>query len=469
MCGLVGVFGDVDHDDIKYFKNALIADYVRGVHSTGIAIVDALDVTIHKKRLNPCDFLDLKEVSGDISLKSHVLMGHNRHATTGSVNSANAHPFEHGDVTLAHNGTLSNKYALERLFKAPRFETDSELVTWLLDNYQVESVIKELEGAFALTWWDGSDDTFNFIHNGEREFNILVQEDKILYASEAKMLEWIATRHGIKRKGDVIYEPKVGMHFKCKFNLKDGVSVETKELELAPVKKTIRAGGRGNTGTTRQLAPVNQSKSSVTGMGTWDKKITDYFLKEHNLDVTKGSTVYAFIDTVTEKSDQRCEITGSLTCEPYTPVKVYWTVTDPRYMDDDVYCIRGEVTCVTFRNNKYEIILKNDPSLLHIVSSEEDLDGLNDWQDKILGKSEVEEDTSETYFHTHGNRMVPWEKFKSICDKDCAMCGSPIDAVEQAVDQDCKFISEDDAICSVCAGTYPTLTDFLNDQETGVQ
>ena len=232
MCGLVGVYGDLYVDHLKYFRQALIADYVRGKHSTGMTAVKASGDVFNKKlAIDPINFLDLKAVNDNILNTNTLIMGHNRHATLGGINAQNAHPFEHGNITLMHNGTLNNKVALQHQYDAPVFGTDSELVCWLLNEYDVATIIPKLEGAFALTWYDAGEDTFNFIRNDERPMAMALDGGTLLYASEWRMLGWIMERNRLVIKDFDVFEPKAGEHYKFSYD-KKVITKEVTEIDL---------------------------------------------------------------------------------------------------------------------------------------------------------------------------------------------------------------------------------------------
>src|SRR5690606_14959358 len=107
----------------------LVMDQLRGKDSVGVYGVNPKgQCSYHKSTAHPSDFLQLKAVTSIINT-SCTLVGHNRHATLGAVNSNNAHPFQHGHITLVHNGTLDRYPTLEG---QSAFDTDSECVAWNL-------------------------------------------------------------------------------------------------------------------------------------------------------------------------------------------------------------------------------------------------------------------------------------------------------------------------------------------------
>jgi hypothetical protein len=236
MCGLVGVINTtsvfrVDFD--KYFKQALICDSVRGDHSTGIFTVSSkLEGTTIKKAVDPSAFLDLPSVTTLLAGNNRLLMGHNRYATKGAIGDETAHPFTHGDITLAHNGTL---YGHRNLTHRTDFDVDSEAVCYLLSiSENVPKALEKLDGAYALTWYDARSNTFNIARNKERKLYIAKVNDTTasgayLYASEVGMLMWLAARNNIR-----IEQPYIVPEGTILTWTLDGKAGEPKEEKFTP-------------------------------------------------------------------------------------------------------------------------------------------------------------------------------------------------------------------------------------------
>lgn len=166
------------------------------------------------------------------------IAGHNRWSTKGASNTANAHPFQHGDITLVHNGTVNaHNFLIEG---KQSFTVDSEAVCFAINEQGIEKVIPKIDGAFALIWHDDKDDSINFIRNDERPFVIakVKGKDAIVGASEVKMLEWIAGRNHIPIEKPYELEEGVLLSFKSTF-VKSAVK---KKLPLKPAVPTY--GGR---------------------------------------------------------------------------------------------------------------------------------------------------------------------------------------------------------------------------------
>lgn len=241
MCGIVGVLSSEmnthNHPYGKFFKQALFTDTLRGVDSTGVMLLDGKKQTrpeVWKKALAAYDFLQLARTNTLLrdTLDYNVMIGHNRAATRGSIDHHTAHPFQFGDITLVHNGTLHNHRSLAGCSK---YEVDSEAVAHSFHENGVEETIKKLDGAFTFIWHDQQDQSVSIIRNEERPiaFGKVKDKDTILLSSEAAMLRWLAIRNGLALES--IVEPKAGELFTFwphKDNKKWTETYVTKTLEL---------------------------------------------------------------------------------------------------------------------------------------------------------------------------------------------------------------------------------------------
>jgi len=199
MCGLVGIMTTaLTKDEVSFFKQALLVGMVRGYDSTGVAAITEGGIEVKKNNTNSLYFLEgtlAKVIDRPKYTKPAIFMGHNRAATVGACSPENAHPFTQGSLTLAHNGTLRNKYKLE---KGNSFETDSEALTWEIAHVGMEKTIEKVDGAFALTWWDAEFKTLNFLRNSERTLYIAEGNGYVAWASEELMLKWMLSRNNLK-------------------------------------------------------------------------------------------------------------------------------------------------------------------------------------------------------------------------------------------------------------------------------
>lgn len=214
ICGLVAVISPVVQtaSENKMWKDMLVIDQLRGKDSTGMFAVDTKnEVSLVKSIATPTDFLQLKKVEEAVR-GARILVGHNRHATIGAVNANNAHPFNHSNITLVHNGTLDT-YA--RLPHQSDFATDSECVAFNLslcnDNDDTVRLLESIEGAFAFIWYDDIDQALYFIRNTERPLYSVMVNKTLMLASERGFLFAALERNGVQVKDlSVFTEVPVG-------------------------------------------------------------------------------------------------------------------------------------------------------------------------------------------------------------------------------------------------------------------
>ena len=133
----------------------------RGYDSAGVGILtnDGIRVIKSVGKVN-----DLTNVQDLNAISGHIGIGHTRWATHGKVNVENAHPHSscHGEMSLVHNGIISNfqqiKKELEKDGHKFKSDTDSEVIVHLFEKYfssgnSIKSAllktVNRLKGSFA--------------------------------------------------------------------------------------------------------------------------------------------------------------------------------------------------------------------------------------------------------------------------------------------------------------------------------
>ncbi len=206
MCGIVGVGrftkGGLLKNDLDIFKQMLIGDCLRGLDGTGIARITQAGHSDWKKIHGaPFDLFRAKGVYSwldrSVSSCDRVLIGHNRLASLGTkVSTQNAHPFEFENITLVHNGYISNTDSLHDN-KKQKFDVDSEELCYAIAHKGLVPTLEKITGAFSLVIFDSSKKELYFFRNMERPMFLRHSptEERIIFGSEQKMLEWIADRN----------------------------------------------------------------------------------------------------------------------------------------------------------------------------------------------------------------------------------------------------------------------------------
>jgi hypothetical protein len=168
-------------------------DVIRGKDSVGMISLTGTEILCAKSVSSPTDFLDHRRVSPILAGAVKALVGHNRHATKGKVTANNAHPFEHGPISLVHNGTLTFPMPPD----SAMFDTDSESIAYnlsLIPPEQAGQFISTLNGAFTLVWYDTRDSSWNLIRNEERPMTLMQNTaGTVLYLSSEEGIMYAAT------------------------------------------------------------------------------------------------------------------------------------------------------------------------------------------------------------------------------------------------------------------------------------
>lgn len=209
MCGIHGYLGNIPFSNNAptkaHFrdsvKDGFVANMLRGVHSSGMfAIPDnrEKEVPVVKRAYNGLDFLGVQDAKSLFDAYSDMFgyVAHLRWATKGNIHRDNAHPFQHGPITMVHNGTLLNEKDLGNW----NFATDSEYICKsLAEREDPRETIKLLNGAFALVWHDRRTNKMYMTRNGDRELSYAYVKNKnaLLFASEWPMMQWLGWRNYI--------------------------------------------------------------------------------------------------------------------------------------------------------------------------------------------------------------------------------------------------------------------------------
>lgn len=262
MCGIVAMIArnhiGFVHSDMDVMENLLVLDTLRGLDSTGVFAVDRtrnvgyMKVASHPYHLFACE--DWGKFRTKTIQNGRIIVGHNRKATQGSINSANAHPFHENNIILVHNGTLRGDHK-----KLADTEVDSHAVCHAFNAQGAENVIPTINGAFAFVWWDIEKGRLFAIRNEERPLNLVMTQDLVVFASEAWMAEALLSRNGKKVLETMSLEP--GLLYEFDTNGK----YTTKKLELYKPEVTTYTNYQGSDHTKKTHGALTAIKNTATG------------------------------------------------------------------------------------------------------------------------------------------------------------------------------------------------------------
>lgn len=349
MCGLVGLIARKPngffHTDMELMQNLLLLDQIRGEDSTGVyTVMRDGNLQITKIGSHPMHMFSTaawgKHKSKAIA-DGRIMIGHNRKATMGGINSANAHPFHEENIVLSHNGTVRGGHK-----KMADTEVDSHAVCHAFAEKGAEEVIKTLDAAFAFIWWDIEAQRLYAVRNTERPLNIVTTEDYHILCSESWMAIALLGRAGKKVESTV--EIPAGRLYEFQLN----GQYSSREVELKKEysstggtwKHGTYVGGDGRPwndveddlpGKTQTTSTSSGSKNGTVGATTqtpYEKAANEIVNKSScaltvvqtpfttNADYSKGEDVLLKVFTaVHEPSKEKIKVTGQV-IEPGKPV-----------------------------------------------------------------------------------------------------------------------------------------------------
>lgn len=415
MCGLVGLAGNITLKEEKTFKRLLELDTTRGPHSTGIFAVKSDKSTILAKSIGtPWDLYETKACEKIFHSVVKVLIGHNRWATKGKINKTNAHPFEFEHVAGAHNGTLNTTYQLD---DSHMFDVDSENLYYHMNANGVEDTIKNLNGAYALTWYDKRTHTMNLIRNNERPLFYTFTEDMktLLWASEDWMITIAAAQAGLKHKEIQLLPIGVLHSFEVPEFGKEFEKTRVRKMEMYEAPKRVIT----NTTTHGNTFPKDNKVVAITG------KVKRPFSEYHK---------YVGKSCVFSVASEGVSSTGQhfIQC---------WSV------DDDDISIRvfatkdGYLWKQLMNSSNYFRALAKSYSSLENGYLTTDLRTV----EEIIDMSD---DVPEEMFLGEGGELITEDEFDDRTKKGCSWCSHHVTTVQHEY---ITWISKNEFICPNCS------------------
>lgn len=188
MCGVIGFAGPSSVKAALLFQSLLIADEVRGKHSTGFVILNGPKPVLIKKATSGGKFVQKGYTKLLFHRRFRMALGHNRLATSGGINDRNAHPFQlkspSGPCFGIHNGVIHHTEKLAEAFQVQKASVDSETALRAIAHHagssesdlikSIEAVTAQInnEGNFAFLYLDPQSKAIYFWRSPDRPLTI---------------------------------------------------------------------------------------------------------------------------------------------------------------------------------------------------------------------------------------------------------------------------------------------------------
>lgn len=423
MCGIVGIISskvlDITHQN--QFKKLLVMDQIRGKDSVGIISQQHAGIQFEKNVIDPVSFLEHRRVT-PLLTGAKALVGHNRAATRGGVSVNNAHPFQHGAITLVHNGTLRSNAVTQ-----PWFQVDSESIAYALslkEPSQAHEVLASLEGAFALIWFDSRDQSWNVAKNDERPLHAVKNTDDtcywfssdagILYAGIHEDMEIVPSQHIFKMPVNQHWKiTTTGLGLEAKL-VKEVTPFEPKKFYTPKTTALTTVGNTNNHGGGKQ----NQVSTTTNNTGRYSsyERAQDLFLRA----IGKAGWYECEVDKISKSVLGKASITAWVNDDPFCQVQVYNAIVGDLSVGDTIKVWLSTIFIDSYNNRK--AIKDNQLDQLTLTSGQ--------WE-----------------------RVPPKEKEPVLCSG----CSGIF------VEDECTLTTEGDYICKGCMND-PIIREYFKEQ-----
>lgn len=361
-----------------------------------------------KEACLPTSLFKTQPFKNIMNVNTNVLIGHNRYATQGAINSTNAHPFKHGDIVGVHNGTLVGQYLLPDYLD---YQVDSENIIHSINKIGSKETWGKVNGAAALVWWNIKDQTLHFLRNNERPMCYCYSLDSktLFWASEAWMLEGILGRNDIMHHQ--IFETEI--HNEYVMDVPSGRGANY----VGQVK--LKSVNRHNPYVyVRPPVPTNVTYLPKKSGGLCSGSEITFLLSRGEYKL--GATFYGFV-----KGDSSIE------------VQVVGGITHPSLLAHTANDLKGTVNGVYRKNDKvYRVVVQGNSVV------------------EIKDKSPAKELKFEAY---EGPVWMNEEEFNAVTEKGCTMCTNK----DLQFESDVMFDERGEPLCESCAQD-PWVSDYLN-------
>ena len=286
MCGIFGfakTSGRQSDNQLEILKRVVTEltdeSSIRGTDSTGFSIIDEDNRYTYKTLVDSSTLVtepDWYKLLDKVNRDTTIFMGHVRLATTGSVKVENAHPFNIGDVTGAHNGIIHNYNQVSKTLGKTKPDVDSQVLFQSLNNREMDRAFEDIDGDFAITWVKDSNKKIHLARESGRPMVVAYWKRArvLLWASTKEIMEDAMIRAGLRLPIREVEEDYIFTYNTDEFNSRPSVDKVEFETISQYGYSYNRYAWKGNSqyfGTsTTGMSPATKSMNSIT---TCDKNV----------------------------------------------------------------------------------------------------------------------------------------------------------------------------------------------------
>jgi len=271
----------------------------------------------------------------------------------GATVSENAHPFIEGNICLVHNGTLQNHYKLANR------TVDSNAIAAHIEEHGYKSLLKNIEGAYALIWYNAAEKTLYFTRNADRPLHLVETSDRVFLASESKMLDWILDRNDITKYS--IQNVPTDKVFKFSLETRK-LEAESKPKKADPVKNKPNQNQRHQHRVNQMHSGFGHLALAYSSEATQNAE-TVPGKKKANIETYKTDERISWKVDNWEYRTNSTKLTGVTTDDYKTPVTVFMdsnlhTVQDIDDLTSAEY-LTGQIITISYKKGVTQLYLKN--------------------------------------------------------------------------------------------------------------
>ena len=451
MCGIFGMASTAPMRDWQKRQDVLHSLFylsgLRGLDGSGLLFVPHSyntfsDLLVHKAAIAPSYMCEDSTLFNN-NEKFKYIVGHTRALTKGRAIYSHTHPFTVDNITLVHNGTLSNAFALNN----KHYDVDSYALTVYMAKNGYKKALSDAEGPVAVVWHDIKTKRLYLYHDLARPlaYAKIKDDDTIFFASELSMLDFVIKRAGMvaEKLEEVPVDTVFSFDEKCTKLIKEA---EIAKKAPAYIPFTPHGGNIGMTNRHRMLnnVAIQVFKTSLKPVKSRDQQ---KWLTGHGMAVGQAVNFAPIKLLLNDTLSKHGVLVGNVATKTKSSngATIYVKAIFVGYAIEDLnkfrYMLQGVINRVVDSDDQHisgyigTLVLKNPIPIIYDTS-------LNDFrpiqaESNVIPLQDVDQLASQTDESTvkhldaptipgPSNTIISAQVFTELVKKGCSRCGQPI-------------------------------------------